>query len=206
MKSPRTFIRRPSRKQFAAMDWKAKDATAWAEYNKAWKDNHKGELLAYHRKYVAERRLAALAILSGAQSPFCVRCHEMELCTLQIDHVEAIGKFRSGSTTLYGRIIRAYVECREDYLIQFQVLCASCNMRKRAEQSEVAGRLHDGPDRPPDPEDKECNTGVSNYFDYLADLRSSRDECEDNLETAIYRPGILGVAYRTRIENDDDQE
>jgi hypothetical protein len=83
------------------------------------------------RVYTLRRRLEVLALFGSR----CNRCGFDDHRALQIDHINGGGaQERKGiSPSVFHRMVEANPE-------RYQVLCANCNVIKRAEQKEIGNR------------------------------------------------------------------
>jgi len=96
---------------------------------KAWRKRNRRRWLALQRKagraYYAKLKRAAYAVLGNA----CKACGEIDTVVLQIDHVAGGGTKEMQRLGHYNKFYREVVAKPKKY----QLLCANCNWRKRAE-------------------------------------------------------------------------
>lgn len=94
----------------------------------------------YRRAWFQKVRLRAIDALGGR----CVRCgFDVDARALQIDHISGDGakdRVKKG-TSYYYHILNNLGSGR------YQVLCANCNVIKRAEKQECPLQGRDGPNR-----------------------------------------------------------
>ena len=91
----------------------------------------KKRALLQHRRYYRRLRLEVLAHYSLAEEPECIRCGTNDIDVLQIDHIDNNG---SQHRKIAGHGVHLYLWFkRNGYPEGFQIMCANCNLKKKAE-------------------------------------------------------------------------
>jgi hypothetical protein len=124
--------REKAKERYAKLTREEKD-----KHNEAlrvWKRDHKEQTAMTARKSRYKKRDSVFALLGGK----CARCGFTDIRALELDHINGGGKKERMAIGQYSQLLKIekYLLSHKDNNVEYQCLCANCNIIKKIENNE----------------------------------------------------------------------